>query len=99
MLNSTDRPPVKNDKGEVIFAGETYLYFNWVDECFGLDALMTKRVHAALGQATEMTLHDLRWGDSDRTGSTDEYVWVFLISGSAPVENHAGGWSGSHGCR
>ncbi|MBK1877648.1 hypothetical protein [Pelagicoccus mobilis] len=99
MLNSTDRPPVKNDKGEVILAGETYPHFNEVDECCGLDALMTKRVHGALGQATETTLHDLRWGDKDRSGSTDEYVWVFLISGSAPVEHHAGGWSGSHGFR
>lgn len=99
MLNSTDRPPVRNDKGEVILEGETYPHFNEVDECCGLDALMTKRVHRALGQATETTLHDLRWGDVDRSGSTDEYVWVFLISGSAPVEHHVGGWSGSHGFR
>ena len=99
MLNSTDRPPVRNSKGEIILAGETYPHFNEVDECCGLDALMTKRVHAALGQPTETTLHDLRWGDLDQSGTTDEYVWVFLISGSAPVEHHIGGWSGSHGYR
>jgi hypothetical protein len=92
MLNSSDRPPVKNAKGEVILKGETYPHFNEVDECCGLDALMTKRVHTALKQPTETTLHDLRWGDWDRSGTTDEYVWVFLISGSAPVEHHIGGW-------
>tara|TARA_B100000989_G_scaffold100597_1_gene73489 strand:- start:7071 stop:8696 length:1626 start_codon:yes stop_codon:yes gene_type:complete len=99
MLNSTDRPPVKNAKGEVILKGETYPHFNEVDECCGLDALMTKRVHTALKQPTETTLHDLRWGDWDKSGTTDEYVWVFLISGSAPIEHHVGGWKGSHGYR
>ena len=99
MLNSTDRPPVKNAKGEVILKGETYPHFNEVDECCGLDALMTKRVHIALKQPTETTLHDLRWGDWDKSGTTDEYVWVFLISGSAPIEHHIGGWKGSHGYR
>ena len=99
MLNSTDRPPVKNAKGEVILKGETYPHFNEVDECCGLDALMTKRVHTALKQPAETTLHDLRWGDWDKSGTTDEYVWVFLISGSAPIEHHIGGWKGSHGYR
>ena len=99
MLNSTERPPVKNAKGEVILKGETYPHFNEVDECCGLDALMTKRLHSALKQPTETTLHDLRWGDWDKSGTTDEYVWVFLISGSAPVEHHIGGWKGSHGYR
>jgi len=99
MLNSTDRPPVKNAAGKVIKSGETYPHFNEVDECCGLDALLTKRVHSALKQPVETTLHDLRWGDWDQSGTTDEYVWVFLISGSAPVEHHIGGWKGSHGYR
>ena len=99
MLNSSDRPPVTNAKGEVILEGETYPHFNEVDECCGLDALMTKRLHTALKQPTETTLHDLRWGDWDQSGTTEEYVWVFLISGSAPVEHHIGGWKGSHGYR
>jgi hypothetical protein len=43
----------------------------------------------------ESTLHDLRWGDLDRSGTTDDYVWVFLISGSAPPAHHIGGWAGS----
>ena len=56
---------------------------------------MTFRVHRALRQPVENTLHDLRWGDFDRSGSTDEYVWVFLISGSAPPAHHIGGYKGT----
>ena len=60
---------------------------------------LTNRVHTAPKQPVETTLHDMRWGDWDQSGTTDEYVWVFLISGSAPVEHHVGGWKGSHGYR
>ena len=99
MLNSTDRPPVTNADGEIIKEGQPFPHFNEVDECCGLDALLTQRVHKALRQPVETTLHDLRWGDWDHSGTTDAYVWVFLISGSAPVEHHTGGWQGSHGYR
>jgi hypothetical protein len=46
-------------------------------------------------QPVENTLHDLRWGDRDESGTTDEYVWVLLISGSAPPEHFIGGWRGA----
>ncbi|MCZ6674969.1 MAG: fucose isomerase, partial [Verrucomicrobia bacterium] len=99
LLNSTDRPPVTNDNGEVIKAGKPFTHFNEVDECAGLDGLLTQRVHDALGQPPENTLHDLRWGDPDKSGTTDEYVWVFLISGSVPIEHNTDGYAGSHGYR
>ena len=98
-LNSTDRPPVKNAAGRVIRSGQPIVHFNEVDECAGLDGLFTNRVHAALGQPVANTLHDLRWGDWDRSGTTEEYVWVFLISGSAPADHHIGGWAGSDSLR
>lgn len=94
-LNSTDRPPVKNAAGKIIRPGQPIVHFNEVDECAGLDGLFTNRVHAALGQPKANTLHDLRWGDWDKSGTTPEYVWVFLISGSAPADHHIGGWAGS----
>jgi hypothetical protein len=94
-LNSTERPPVKRADGSVIRAGEPIPHFNEVDECAGLDGLFTDRVHKALGQPRANTLHDLRWGDWDKSGTTDEYVWVFLISGSAPADHHIDGWAGS----
>jgi len=98
-LNSTDRPPVKRADGSLIRGGEAIPHFNEVDECAGLDAIFTDRVHKALGQPRANTLHDVRWGDRDRSGTTDDYVWVFLISGAAPADHHIGGWAGSESMR
>ncbi|HZZ28791.1 MAG TPA: fucose isomerase [Pirellulales bacterium] len=95
-LNNTQRPPVKSRDGKrVLYEGQPLPHFNEVDECAGLDGLLTYRVHKALGQPVENTLHDLRWGDPDRSGTTDQYVWVFLISGSAPPAHFIDGWAGA----
>jgi len=95
-LNNTDRPPVRSRDGQrVLFEGQPVLHFNEVDECAGLDGLMTYRVHKAMGQPVENTLHDLRWGDWDRSGTVSDYVWVFLISGSVPPAHFTGGWKGA----
>jgi hypothetical protein len=94
-LNNTSRPPVKSrDGSRILYQGEPIPHFNEVDECAGLDGLITYRVHKAMGQPVENTLHDLRWGDWDKSGTTNEYVWVFEISGSVPPEHLIGGWSG-----
>ncbi len=94
-LNNTSRPPVTSRDGtRVLYENEPIPHFNEVDECAGLDGLMTYRVHKAMGQPVENTLHDLRWGDWDQSGTTKEYVWVFEISGSVPPEHLIGGWSG-----
>ena len=99
-LNNSDRPPVSSRDGErVLYSGEPLVHFNEVDECAGLDGLITYRVQKALGQPVESTLHDLRWGDFDSTGTTDEYVWVFLISGAAPPAHFIDGWKGADGHR
>jgi hypothetical protein len=99
LLNNADRPPVSNAAGEVIRPGEPLPHFNEVDECAGLDALLTNRVWTALGQPPETTLHDIRWGDVDRSGTTDEYVWVFEISGAVPPAHLDGGFAGAVGER
>ena len=99
MLNNDDRPPVKTVDGRTIREGQAIVHFNEVDECAGLDALFTNRVHRALGQPVETTLHDIRWGDADRSGTTSDYVWVFEISGAAPPAHHIGGWAGSDSLR
>ena len=90
LLNNDERPPVRNLKGEIIREGKAIVHFNEVDECAGLDAMMTNRIHRALGQPVETTLHDIRWGDEDKSGTTDEYVWTFEISGAAPAAHHGG---------
>ena len=99
MLNNDDRPPVKTADGRPIRDGQAIVHFNEVDECAGLDALFTNRVWRALGQPVETTLHDIRWGDADRSGTTKDYVWVFEISGAAPPAHHIGGWAGSDSLR
>lgn len=95
-LNNTDRPPVRSrDGSRVLYEGQPLPHFNEVDECAGLDGLITYRVHRAMGQPVENTLHDLRWGDDDPTGTVSEYVWVLLISGAAPPAHFVGGWAGA----
>ena len=95
-LNNAERPPVRSrDGSRVLYEGQPLPHFNEVDECAGLDGLMTCRVHKAMHQPVENTLHDLRWGDVDRSGTVGDYVWVFLISGSAPPAHFAGGWAGA----
>jgi len=99
-LNNEDRPPIKSRDGkQELYAGEAIPHFNEVDECAGLDALITYRVHKAMGQPVENTLHDIRWGDTDPTGTVDDYVWVLLISGAAPPAHFIGGWKGADGHR
>ena len=99
MLNNDDRPPAKTADGRVIRDGQAIVHFNEVDECAGLDALFTNRVHRALGQPVETTLHDIRWGDADKSGTTKDYVWVLEISGAAPPAHHIGGWAGTDSLR
>ena len=100
MLNNTDRPPAKSRDGKrVLYEGEPLPHFNEVDECAGLDGLMTYRLHKAMGQPVENTLHDLRWGDFDQSHTVDDYVWVFLISGSAPPAHFIDGWAGASSMR
>ncbi len=92
MLNNVDRPPVSSADGKrVLFEGEAVPHFNEVDECAGLDGLVTYRLWRELGFAPENTLHDLRWGATFK----GDYVWVLLISGAAPPAHFIGGWKGA----
>lgn len=99
MLNNDERPEVKRADGSVIREGEAIVHFNEVDECAGLDGLLINRVHRALGQPVENTLHDIRWGDQDHSGTVKDFVWVFEISGAAPPAHHLGGWAGTESYR
>ncbi len=69
MLNDSKRPPVfSRDGSRELYAGQPLTHFNEVDECAGLDGLLIQRVHSALGQPVENSLHDLRWSDRDHSG-------------------------------
>ncbi len=88
LLNNVERPPAfSRDGARELFAGQALPHFNEVDECAGLDALVTNRIWSALGYPPETTLHDLRWGQP----YDGEYVWVFEISGAVPPA-HLGGY-------
>jgi hypothetical protein len=96
VLNNVDRPPVKcANTGRVLFEGEAVPHFNEVDECSGLDGLVTYRLWRKLGFAPENTLHDLRWGQHYKGNGLNDYVWVFLISGAVPPAHLIGGFKGA----
>ena len=96
LLNNVDRPPVNHEAtGRELFAGEALPHFNEVDECAGLDGLVTNRVWLELGYPPETTLHDLRWGRHFKNSRVDAYVWVFLISGGAPPAHFIDGYAGT----
>ncbi len=92
LLNNVDRPPVKAaGNGRVLYEGRALPHFNEVDECAGLDALVTNRVWTRLGYEPETTLHDVRYGEP----YGNEFVWVFQISGSVPPQHLVGGFAGA----
>ena len=70
-------------------------HFNEVDECAGLDALVTYNLWKKLGMPGENTLHDIRWGENFKIDGKDEFVWVFLISGAAPPAHFIDGYNGA----
>ncbi len=94
LLNNADRPPVFDEAtGAELYAGAPLPHFNEVDECAGLDALVTHRCWTALNLDPSTTLHDLRWGEY--LPELDAFVWVLQISGAAPANHFAGGYAGA----
>ena len=98
LLNNVDRPPVKDVAGQrILFEGRALPHFNEVDECAGLDALVTNRVWRLQGLEPETTLHDVRFGEDlpVADGGGTEFVWLLEISGAVPPNHLAGGYKGA----
>ncbi|MBV9406837.1 MAG: fucose isomerase, partial [Acidobacteriaceae bacterium] len=95
LLNNSDRPPVFDEKGNELYAGGPLPHFNEVDECAGLDALITNRCWRALKLEPDTTLHDVRWGEHYQGDGINEFIWVFQISGGAPPSHFTDGYSGA----
>jgi hypothetical protein len=96
LLNNVDRPPVNHQAtGRELFAGEALPHFNEVDECAGVDALITNRLWKLLGFPPETTLHDVRWGRRVKTDGLDDFVWILEISGAVPPAHLVGGYAGA----
>jgi len=96
LFNNVDRPPVAaRGNGRLLYANAALPHFNEVDECAGLDALVTNRVWNALGYAPETTLHDVRYGETYPLDGKEEFVWVYEISGAVPAAHLIGGYAGA----
>lgn len=99
LLNNVHRPPAYSADGRELFPGKSMPHFNEVDECAGIDALVTTQLWEKLGLSPENTLHDIRWGQEYVLDGQEEFVWVFLISGAAPPEHFIGGYAGAQSDR
>lgn len=95
LLNNVERPPVSDKNGKELYAGKPLPHFNEVDECAGLDALVTNRVWTAMHLDPATTLHDVRWGEHYTGNGIDDFVWLFQISGAAPASHFIGGYRGA----
>jgi hypothetical protein len=100
MLNNSDRPPVYAEgtaegTKEELYAGGPLPHFNEVDECAGVDEMITNRCWKALGLDPSTTLHDVRWGEHYKGDGIDDFVWLLQISGAAPASHFAGGYAGA----
>ncbi len=96
LLNNVERPPVyAENNGHELYAGAALPHFNEVDECAGLDALITNGLWTKFGYSPETTLHDVRWGRWYKGDGLDDFVWVLEISGSVPPAHLKGGFAGA----
>ena len=96
LLNNSERPPVYAEGSDTeLYPGGPLVHFNEVDECAGVDALVTNHVWNDLGFDPSTTLHDVRWGEHYTGGGLDEFVWLLQISGAAPANHFIGGYAGA----
>jgi hypothetical protein len=95
LLNNVDRPPAFAQDGRELYAGKPLPHFNEVDECVGVDAIVTNRVWTAMGIDPATTLHDVRWGEHYSGNGIDDFVWLFQISGAVPASHLVGGYAGA----
>src|ERR1019366_7898311 len=93
LLNNAERPPAYDAAGKELYAGRPLPHFNEVEECAGLDAVITNRVLTAMHLDPATTLHDVRWGEHYKGNGVDDFVWVFQISGAVPPSHIAGGYA------
>jgi L-fucose isomerase-like protein len=93
LLNNSERPPAFDTAGKELYAGKPLPHFNEVDECAGLDAVITNRVLTAMHLDPATTLHDVRWGEHYKGDGVDDFVWVFQISGAVPASHLEGGYA------
>lgn len=92
LLNNVERPPVFDKSGKELYPGQPLPHFNEVDECAGLDAIITSRIWNAMCLDPATTLHDVRWGEHYKGDGIDDFVWLFQISGASPASHFTHGY-------
>jgi L-fucose isomerase-like protein len=95
LFNNVERPPAYSKDGRELYAGYALPHFNEVDECVGVDEIVTNRVWTAMGLDPATTLHDVRWGERFAAPGFDEFVWLFQISGAVPASHLISGYKGA----
>jgi hypothetical protein len=93
LLNNAERPPILGEDGKELYGGAPLPHFNEVDECAGVDAIITNRVMTAMKLDPATTLHDVRWGEDYKDSRIDDFVWLFQISGAVPASHINGGYA------
>ena len=92
LLNNVERPPVFDKSGRELYAGQPLPHFNEVDECAGLDSIITNHIWKAMHLDPATTLHDVRWGEHYKGEGIDDFVWLFQISGASPASHFTAGY-------
>lgn len=92
LLNNVERPPVFDKSGRELYPGQPLPHFNEVDECAGLDAIITNRIWNAMHLDPATTLHDVRWGEHYQGDGIDAFVWLLQISGASPASHFTDGY-------
>ncbi len=96
LLNNAERPPVFAEGTRIeLYPDGPLVHFNEVDECAGVDALITNLVWNFLGHDPSTTLHDVRWGEHYDGEGIDAFVWLLQISGAAPANHFVNGYAGA----
>ena len=98
LLNNVDRPPVHGRAAmdACCTKGRALPHFNEVDECAGLDALVTNRIWTALGyRSGDHAARCALWRAYPNGAQVEEFVWVFEISGAVPPAHLMGGYAGA----
>jgi len=66
LLNNVERPPVYDASGRELYAGKALPHFNEVDECAGLDALVTNRGECRLLEAMGKETANIHVGTEEK---------------------------------
>ena len=94
LLNNVDRPPVAaRDGGRVLYEGEALPHFNEVDECAGLDALVTNRVWTQAGLSARDHAARRALGRGVRSGRRS--CGCSRSPGAVPPAHLIGGYAGA----